>query len=314
MQGKNGIFHIDALEEKASLIIPLNDVQLHNLFWVWLNAHEVFASGIQSGEQFIDYHFNFEAGTSESRQRTLPAPYPLYMRYGTFAITSDTSTEIYLSDGPVIYDRIQETHQSLRPAYASAHSVSGGLVYLSDKQEWVITKEEGLVSSGGSWLGHIGVMRIDGTQRRDLTNPLLFAEWLPPQVNLANLPSPIYRPLYPNPQHVLKGNEWILGLDWSPDGNYLASQYRDDFQWTGHMALWTIEASESTILYPLEEWTLVDVVWEKQMSEQWFPTIIPRAPIPRQYVRDLEPWDIGANSTSLNYIYIRGVFPTRTSL
>lgn len=163
-------------------------------------------------------------------------------------LSPDGQRLFFVEDGPVIYDMATATYQKFRPSYAGFHSFDGGEVVWHTSGEWAFVFEESLVA-GGAYVRDLGIMRSDGTQRRDLSfirgipNPIT-VNWLPPQVDPAALPSPVTVPLVAQPNTTLHGAHWSFYADWSPDGRRLAAGLDWGSRDGGDINVWEVKTGE----------------------------------------------------------------------
>jgi WD40 repeat protein len=140
-----------------------------------------------------------------------------------FAIIDDLRFIAYMDDGAVIYDTRTGTIQSIRPASNGFASADGGYVKWHPSGDWLLTFDFAQAQQPGQ---HVGIVNHYTGELRDLSYQVgtrKATDWLPLQVNPADLPPPINKPLYPSPQQVLPTTDWILYLTWSPDGEQIAA-------------------------------------------------------------------------------------------
>ncbi len=145
----------------------------------------------------------------------------------------------FVNDGLIIQDTQTKSWVVLRPAVRSYDASPDGDVIWHSGSQWVIDIRDGLVAGGGPCCPYIGIAKVDGTVRRDLTwvsgelSPITI-NWLPFTLQ-TNILSSI--PLAPspriNPVQVLSGDEWAFSLSWSPDGRQL-------FANTGYVTVWDL--------------------------------------------------------------------------
>lgn len=210
------------------LTASYNELYWHPPNWYWLNDSEVLVVGLRDHTRPAE---NYYSAYSYSLKITFPSMETEEIDFvtgyhNTAVFNKDLSVMATVKEGPVIYHQDTGEIIVLRPDYDSFLSGSGGLVSMDESGQWLLTKEEGLVSSGGSDLAHVGISRIDGRHRRDLTHLYLFAEWLPEHVPIDQLPPPISSSILPEPEYIIQTSNWSTGISWSPDGNYIGmTQY-----------------------------------------------------------------------------------------
>jgi WD40 repeat protein len=150
------------------------------------------------------------------------------IEYGKPDISSDGRYTAYVQDGIYIEDEATSQWQSYRPPANSYSASAGGEVRFHPIQSWLFVFREGLVAGGAPCCRHYGIIRADGFYQRDLGFTLydpspVVLNWLPTHVPISELGSTVREPLYPVPNHIIKGNEWTGTLIWNPDSTQLLS-------------------------------------------------------------------------------------------
>ncbi len=155
----------------------------------------------------------------------------------------------FVANGPIVYDLVTGAYQQSRPSYAGFQTFWGGEVDWHPAGDWLLIYEEALIAGGG-YQRNFGVMRADGATRRDLgyldrlPTPLTL-DWLPPQVDPADLPPPITEPLFPQPAITLHGAHWSFYVAWSPDGRWLAAGL-DWGRGANNIDIWAVDTAQIT--------------------------------------------------------------------
>jgi hypothetical protein len=152
--------------------------------------------------------------------------------------------------GPIVYDTTTDALVLIRPSYEDWQTSWGGEVRFDNSEQWLLIFES--TSDANSGTEKVGISRIDGSERRDLTttrsHPETMYNWLPPRVDPADLPSAISEPLDPQPIKELHGLAWARLVSWSPDGTQIAalSTGRHEYDMIPEPALtiWDVETGE----------------------------------------------------------------------
>lgn len=163
---------------------------------------------------------------------------------------------VFIREHPVIVDFQTNEQINLRP-HSIKHmtAMNDGEIFWHPESAWFITGEYSLVAGGGTGRLLRAVVKADGTLRRDFSacSPTQCANWLPAQVNVAELPPALLEPFFPEPEIVLKGTEHITLLSWSPDSKLLASgtgYYRHNQDWK---TIWNIDTKTNEDFYTADE-------------------------------------------------------------
>ncbi|HML22686.1 MAG TPA: hypothetical protein PKD09_13620 [Aggregatilinea sp.] len=189
--------------------------------WSW-GTNSRAALGVGS----LTFVVDLDAGTFDYIDKM---PYAL-----PFAMMSPSGRYVAtFPHGPAIYDTTADAITFIRPGHNDWGTGWGGELSFDDSEQWVLIFENTSIANSGTW--DVGISRIDGTERRDLTTtayqPRAMRDWLPPQVDPADLPPAIREPLDPQPVKELHGLAWTRLVSWSPDQKQIAGilEYaRDD--------------------------------------------------------------------------------------
>ncbi|MBI5961704.1 MAG: PD40 domain-containing protein [Chloroflexi bacterium] len=219
--------------------------------------------------------------------------YWVYMDYYP-RLSPDGRLLVVIGEGAIIYDRAAGSLLGIRPDYGAAGTTLGGEVAWHDSGDWLLIFEDALVA-GGAYVRDLGIVRADGTLRRDLSfswmpNPITL-NWLPPQIDPADLPPAEDVPLFPQPEGTLYGSHWSFYVDWSPDSRWLAAGQGDTVG--GDITVWEVDTGE--IVHVFEDAKEDErVVWPQgetfvpqlMIPDQIDDTILARSPDGRQLVQN----------------------------
>ncbi|GIK67118.1 MAG: hypothetical protein BroJett018_49120 [Chloroflexota bacterium] len=154
-------------------------------------------------------------------------------------------------DGPVVLELETSQKQGFRPDSRGWFSESGGQIIWHRSSEWLLIGDYALVAGGGTGGVWVSVMQPDGSGRRELNYCSTLGHcvnWLPSQVNPLDLPAPL-----PDkqrfPAQILHGNQWIWYLDWSPDGQQLATGTSGWYD-LDDMQIWSLTKREIITEFP----------------------------------------------------------------
>ena len=203
--------------------------------WYWLDeSRAVFYQTSQPGLTIYDFDsFTVQYIDVDLATETQPR------------LSPDERYIAFVREGAVIYDRDAKIELRARPDYRSFNSVFGGEIIWHESGEWLLIFEDALVAGGGH-MRYLGIVRADGTRRRDLSfswapNPIAL-NWLPPRVDPVELPPPVETSPLPQPTATLHGSHWSFYVDWSPDGRWIAAGL--DWASGGEITVWEIETRE----------------------------------------------------------------------
>ncbi len=261
--GVDGTLYTFSREDGTLEALPLDTFpDFTNVGWSWLDDHRVFffhdgtPDYVQNGIPSLAAIYDFEIATVQYLDIDFPTWSTLSPRF-----SPDEQTVAFVRDGPILWDRATGTEQETRPAYDSLQSEPGGEVAWAEDGEWLLVFEDALVA-GGATVRSLGVMRTDGTLRRDLVgrgwrpNPIGL-NWLPPQVDPTRLPPAPQTPLFPQPALTLHGSQWSRYVEWSPDGRWIAAGSavfeRDD----DDITVWNVNTGKVVHVFKLageDEW------------------------------------------------------------
>lgn len=137
-------------------------------------------------------------------------------------LSPDLKTVAAYFDGPILVDTKTETRRYLSPSASSYATSMWGEVNWHRGSEWIMTL--GTADEANSGGLYIGVMRVDGTAKRELgflqvIDPSLL-NWLPSDVPLDLIPSSV-DPIAPLPSTILRGVGWTDRFEWSQLSNQL---------------------------------------------------------------------------------------------
>lgn len=207
-------YYFDVLTKQVVFLMLVHDGI--NLDWkpddqllVWATDYEDY---IETG-----LLYNFQTGHVTS----LPAPTPTGGSCHNAAYLSNDSRYLAWVDiGPIVYDTTTGQKVQLREDARGFMSSRGAYVEWHPQQNWFLTFDEGLVAGGGCGPIYNGVASADGSVQRDIYS--YYVEWLPDQINPEVFPLDS-APALPEPVMTLKGTDYSMILEWSPDGKLLAA-------------------------------------------------------------------------------------------
>lgn len=240
--GTNKDFYVFDRAQGTLRVWPLSneDYPWESVRWHWLDDTHVAL--VRNTQSMFSRELHVYDLASSSLDPT-DAGFPDSVRLRLSA--ADQRLIAYVYDGVVIHDRFTHSEQPIRPAYASYRSFGYGDVIWDDTGEWLLIAESAVVAGSGT-AEHLGIVRVDGRFRRDLSfsrrrTPLTMI-WLPPQVDPADLPPASRVSPVPQPAATVHGSHWSFYADWSPDGRWLAAGL-DQFD-GGDITVWEVATGE----------------------------------------------------------------------
>ncbi|MCI0711784.1 MAG: hypothetical protein L0154_16635 [Chloroflexi bacterium] len=250
-ESQSTLWFIDVSQQQVQDVLHVDEKTLYWFYpnWYWTADNQALVSGLVDATRQAD---NYYGGYAYSALIDFPT---LDVQEFDFVSSSHPNSVAFnignsifatVIEGPVIYRRDTNETLLLRPDYDSYMSARGGVAHIDESGQWLLTMEEALVSSGGSKIGHAGVSKLDGTTRRDLTGLFRFADWLPSQVNVDDLPPPLKSPIPPRPIWTIQTDNWISQLAWSPDGERLAIVHNLFWHGTGAVSIWNFSKEALT--------------------------------------------------------------------
>ncbi len=243
------LYELDAAHSTLSVLsIPTTHIQ-----WYWTTASNIVVGSEAAGDEMTSYAiYALDLNKGTGFNQPLIGQHPLLSDF-SFRLTPDNQKLAYMQDGPVIYDVASRTTHYISPAANSYNSFSGGEVSWDPTGQWLLTFDNAVVA-GGCDCRYISIVRSDGAMRRDLGFCLgctiTTVGWLPPQVNVSQLPAPLLTPLYPLPHQILNGSAWLYALSWSPDGKQIAGGVYGSYGFDpDKIVIWQIDTGKSTTAF-----------------------------------------------------------------
>lgn len=265
------VYLLDAEKGELTLIQP----PFKRAFdWTWVNSHTALLDGPQIGNDHPPHQlfaiFDFLENPYQAQEIRLEN-----IELGTKPSLSPDGQHIaHMQDGAVIQDLASGSVIKVRPAAASYLSDYGEKVEWSADGNWLLLFDNALVAgAAGDSAAQLGIVRFDGTMRRDLTySPTLTQislNWLPTEVDVNVLPVAV--PDFTiDPALLLVGNDWSFLLEWSPDGQQLASGLGVyDF---GDIWIWQLSTGYGELQFTDVDW-LEEVEWQVSANGEYIPSL-----------------------------------------
>jgi WD40 repeat protein len=273
--------HLDARAATTEIIVSQRQVW----GWVWIDGARALVS-----THWSLLLFDFETGEVQE-WFGLPTDFGV-----TYFVSPDERYFISIIDSVVVYDRLTGEFSYLRPPYLGYWSDTGGMVYWDDTQQWLLILDRASGTGGNYW--YLSISQLDGSQRRDLTALRLGSmetmyTWLPPQVDLEDLPPVLERPLDPQPKQTFTASGDTSQLAWSPDGTRIAAEITQDSRHSrvSSWAIWDIETGEA-MPYSAEDTRSLWAEWggERTTGNQSSAPIATSPDGQQEIVIDREKW------------------------
>jgi WD40 repeat protein len=246
---------------------------LENVYgWAWDGVRLAVASDFDPQTFAYKYSsFNPESGASTAK---LPSRSPLrFSASGRYVAGADNHS-------PFFYNTETGMRTTVSPhgAVPLNADFSASAVWSADG-DWFITVETPFVSMMGEDPQMSRVVQADGALRRDLSVCLVTcAAWLPPQIEVTNLPPAVeFVPGTPRPTALLEEQQNISSLSWSPDSKRLAVGLGVDafYDWEWH--IWDV--AKRAVVQTVTRLDASDdqqrVIWKQDSQGGYIPTLDP---------------------------------------
>ncbi len=284
LDSEGNYFLLNAADGTQTLL-TLPEIEVELLEWHWLNENELTASYEERkfGEQPLCKIFIFNVETQILKSTDI------FPNYDWVNIAENGKYGVSISPTPTIHDLDRGTQIVVKPHQVKYVMAGGGgdIIWHTDS-EWFISAELSAVAGGGKSPLHYGVIKTDGTLRRDFSVCLQeqCANWLPPQVNLDELPAPTTIETY-KPDAVIPTPNFVTSLSWSPDSKLIASGAGDCFGCVIWDSIWDVETKQLMSSYEPSRTYGYQITWQ-QSDESYTPHITDR-PSDEQYILAFSP-------------------------
>lgn len=238
--------------------------------WTWINEYEAVVGGPHlldsNPPQQVFALYDFRDNTYQAKEILLK-----HMEVEAKPVLSREYIA-HMQDGAIIQNLATGSVTKIRPDAASYLSLYGDFVEWSTDGNWLLLYDNALVAGGVADAStFLGIVRFDGTARRDLTfspSPSRISlDWLPSAVELDALPATISDDA-PIPVQRLMSYEWSFYVEWSPDGQQLASGLGPfDF---GDIWIWNLVSGQGELHFEQVDW-LAHVEWQRMANGEYTP-------------------------------------------
>jgi len=256
------LYHLNVVTAQLDKV----PIEGQSINWSWRSDTQAFIYACPAYEapQAPALLVDFAAGTTQN----IFVP-DLSTEIPQLKLSPDTLHLLMIGEGSNLYQLQPYSEQQLRPPAGAWRSDPGGDMLWNKDSQWALTFKRGFFGQH-----YLGVIRADGHYQRDLSfiyDPVssISLNWLPPQVNPANLSPALSRPLFVQPKQVLTGQDWSFGLIWSPDGKRLLSENGDE---PTSVQLWNI-ASRKGVPIVLKPDDTHGLGWTQNEKGEFVPAL-----------------------------------------
>ncbi|MCI0709928.1 MAG: hypothetical protein L0154_07170 [Chloroflexi bacterium] len=189
--------------------------------------------------------------------------HPLMSANGAYYVSVSGETTIF---------RLISGEQVPIPRHSGAYFYANDVTLYSARwhptSNWLVT---GVAHDQSAYLP-ASVISADGKVYRELGSCYACVDWLPEQVDLANLPPGTPTSVVDVPDNTFETGAWVDGLRWSPDGTRLAVGQLDLYSNTRDplkVQQWELNAAEPTQLFSILVPPDTSLDWQKDEDDNY---------------------------------------------
>jgi WD40 repeat protein len=241
----------------------------------WQSTTHVVLSGDRDSETPSQALYIYDCELQMLTQLEIPHAYQSLPRF-----SPDEQLAAFLGSGLFVFDVHSRTIETLPPDSRSYFpGEEAGEVIWDPSGNWLLLRNDTQepISSGTRFLWN-GVATAHRSIHREMDScgiTSLCIDWLPAQVDPANL-APGHDPAPSlSPDSVLLGTHWAWYLSWSPDGTRLLAgrapyERHDPYFLPGESTLWDVTTGQPVGTFPLVDWN-EEVEWITDIGTGYIP-------------------------------------------